>query len=162
MRLDMLAQASFFPEQASAVSSHVDALFLALLAITGIVALVIATLIIVFAIRYRRRAGEPPQTPRIMGANWMEISWSTIPFVIFVGMFIWGARIYLALAQPPAGAEEIYVVGKQWMWKVQHLEGQREINELHVPLGRPIKLTLTSEDVIHDFFVPAFRVKKDV
>ena len=158
----MFAQVSFFPEQASTVSGNVDALFLFLFAITGVVAVAIAILVIGFAIRYRRRAGGLPHTPRILGANWMEVCWSVIPLAIFIAMFVWGARIYLAMAQPPADALEIYVVGKQWMWKIQHPEGQREINELHVPLGRPVKLTLTSEDVIHDFFVPAFRTKIDV
>ena len=77
-------------------------------------------------------------------------------------MFVWGAKVFFDLTRPPAGAMEIYVVGKQWMWKVQHLDGQREINELHVPVGRPVKLIMGSEDVIHSFYIPAFRVKADV
>jgi cytochrome c oxidase subunit 2 len=158
----MFAQMSFLPEQASAVAGKVDALFLFLLALTGAVALGVTVLIIGFAIRYRRRQGAEPATPRIMGSTWMEVLWSTVPMVIFVGIFVWGAQIYLTMAQPPDDALEIYVVAKQWMWKMQHPQGQREINELHVPLGRPVKLTLTSEDVIHDFFVPAFRTKIDV
>ena len=158
----LFGQLSLFPQQASAIAGKVDALFLFLLAITGAVAAGVCVLIVTFAIRYRRRAGSDPATPRITGANWMEIAWSAIPMVIFVGIFLWGAEIYLTMAQPPDDALEIYVVGKQWMWKVQHPEGQREINDLHVPLGKPVKLTLTSEDVIHDFFVPAFRTKIDV
>jgi cytochrome c oxidase subunit 2 len=97
-----------------------------------------------------------------MGSVWLETSWSVIPFLIFLFMFAWGAEVYFSLNKPPADALEIYVVGKQWMWKVQHPEGQREINELHVPQGKAVKLTLTSEDVIHDFSVPAFRTKIDV
>ena len=92
----------------------------------------------------------------------LEITWTVIPFLITLVIFVWGARIFITLHTPPENAMEVYVVGKQWMWKIQHLEGQREINELHVPVGRPVKLMMTSEDVIHSFFVPAFRVKQDV
>ena len=144
------------------LSGLMQAMFLFLLAVAGMVTFVISSLIVVFAIRYRRRLNTTPNTPRILGANWMEILWSVVPMIIFVGIFLWGAKLYLVLARPPADALEVYVVGKQWMWKVQHPEGQREINELHVPVGRPVKLVLTSEDVIHDFFVPAFRMKADV
>jgi len=99
---------------------------------------------------------------QIEGNLALELLWSGIPFVIAMGIFMWGAKVYLALAKPPDDALEIFVVGKQWMWKLQHMEGRREINELHVPTGRPVKLTMTSEDVIHSFYVPAFRVKQDV
>jgi cytochrome c oxidase subunit 2 len=158
----MFAQLPLFPEQASAVAGRIDDLFLFLLALTGAVAFGVCILIIAFSVRYRRRESASAATPRITGATWMEVTWSVVPMLIFIGIFWWGARIYLALAQPPLDALEIYVVAKQWMWKVQHPEGQREINDLHVPLGRPVELTLISEDVIHDFFVPAFRTKVDV
>jgi cytochrome c oxidase subunit 2 len=92
----------------------------------------------------------------------LEIVWSVIPFGLTMIMFTWGAEIFFRESRPPADALPIYVVGKQWMWKLQHMEGRREINELHIPLGRAVKLTMTSEDVIHSFFVPAFRVKQDV
>jgi len=92
----------------------------------------------------------------------LEIGWTVVPFLITMVIFVWGASIFFAMASPPAETLNIYVVGKQWMWKFQHLDGQREINELHVPVGRNVKLITTSEDVIHDFFVPAFRVKADV
>jgi cytochrome c oxidase subunit 2 len=92
----------------------------------------------------------------------LELTWTFIPFVIVMTIFVWGASVYFAMARPPEETLNIYVVGKQWMWKFQHLDGQREINELHVPVGRPVKLIMTSEDVIHDVFVPAFRVKADV
>src|SRR6185503_6428231 len=88
--------------------------------------------------------------------------WTVIPFLIAMTMFGWGARVYFEQYKPPANAIEVYVVGKQWMWKLQHATGQREINQLHIPVGRKIKLIMTSEDVIHDFFVPAFRTKMDV
>ena len=92
----------------------------------------------------------------------LEIAWSVIPFLITMVIFVWGASVFFAMSRPPDETLNIYVVGKQWMWKFQHLDGQREINELHVPVGRPVKLIMTSEDVIHDFFVPAFRIKADV
>src|SRR5262249_12731125 len=142
-------------------AERVDALFFFLLAVTGAVAVLVTVLAIYFAVRYRRRLEGQP-TPRILGSLWLEMFWTVVPLLIFLIMFAWGAQVYFALTQPSADALEVYVVGKQWMWKVQHLEGQREINELHVPVGRPVKLTLTSEDVIHDFAVPAFRTKIDV
>ena len=92
----------------------------------------------------------------------MEIAWTLTPLAIFLAMFVWAANLYYEHATPPDDAMDVYVVGKQWMWKLQHASGRREINELHVPLGRPVKLVMTSQDVIHDFFVPAFRIKQDV
>jgi cytochrome c oxidase subunit 2 len=150
-----------FPERASTTADQVDALFFFLLAVTGSAALLIAVLIVYYSVRYRRRA-EGPRPPRIEGAWRLEVFWSVVPLLIFLVMFAWGAHGYFALTQPPDDAIEIYVVGKQWMWKVQHPGGQREINELHVPVNQPVKLILTSEDVVHDFFVPAFRTKVDV
>src|SRR5262249_31284231 len=100
--------------------------------------------------------------PHIHGSLALEIGWSVIPFVLVMIVFFWGARLYATIARPPDDAINIDVVGKQWMWKIQHMEGRREINELHIPVGKPVKLTMTSEDVIHAFFVPAFRTKQDV
>jgi cytochrome c oxidase subunit 2 len=111
-------------------------------------------------IRYRRRS--PDEWPKHTESSVpLEIAWTLIPTIIVLVIFVWSSTLYLANAEVPAGAIEIFVTGRQWMWKVQHPEGQREINELHVPVGRPVKLTITSEDVIHGFFLPAFRVKKD-
>jgi cytochrome c oxidase subunit II len=158
--LIMLAQVPLFPEQASGIAYRVDALFFFLCISTGIVALGVCLALIYFSIRYRRR--DPPRpTPRILELTWLEIFWSVAPFFVFLIMFVWGARIFFDMAQPPPNALDVYVVGKQWMWKVQHPQGQREINELHIPVGQPVKLTVTSEDVIHSFFVPAFRTKVD-
>jgi cytochrome c oxidase subunit II len=98
----------------------------------------------------------------VHGGLLLEIGWTVIPFAITMVIFFWGAKVYFAMANPPAETINIYVVGKQWMWKVQHITGQREINELHVPVGRPVRLIMTSEDVIHDFSIPAMRVKADV
>jgi cytochrome c oxidase subunit II len=150
-----------FPEQASTMAKHVDALYAYLLAVSAFFSLLIALTVIYFAIRYRRRS-ETELPKGIEGSLKLEITWSVIPLLIALSFFFWGAKLFFAMNRPPNDALEVYVVGKQWMWKIQHADGQREINELHVPVGRAVKLTMTSEDVIHDFFVPAFRMKKDV
>ena len=138
-----------------------DHLLYFLLAVAVFFSVVIFAAIFYFAIRYRRRseAELPHADARRHG---LEILWSVIPFGLTMVMFTWGASIFFTRAAPPDDAHQIYVVGKQWMWKLQHMEGQREINELHIPVGRAVKLTMTSEDVIHSFFVPAFRTKADV
>ena len=143
------------------MAPRVDALYFALLAISTFFGLLIAGLIVYYAIRFHRRTPDQVGT-RIHGGLTLEISWSVIPLMITMVIFVWGASVYFAMARPPDETLNVYVVGKQWMWKFQHLDGTREINELHVPVGRAVKLITTSEDVIHDFFVPAFRVKADV
>jgi len=150
-----------FPERASTMAGRVDALYFFLIGIAVFFSLLIAGLIVFYAVKYRRRAPAEIGAD-IHGSLLLEIGWSGIPLLITMVIFVWGASVFFAMARPPDDALNIYVVGKQWMWKFQHLDGQREIDELHVPLGRPVKLTMTSEDVIHDFFVPAFRVKADV
>jgi cytochrome c oxidase subunit II len=157
----MFAEVPLFPDQASTMAGRVDALLFFLLAVTGAVALLVTVLIVSFAVKYRRR-GEDDVTPRILGSPGLEWFWTIAPVFVFLVMFAWGASIYNDQARPPADAIEVFVVGKQWMWKVQHAGGQREINELHVPVGKPVRLTLISEDVIHDFGLPAFRTKVDV
>ena len=151
----------FSPEQASSYSGQVDALYGFLCALTFLVGIVISLVIIYFAIKYRRREETEVGKP-IEGSMKLELAWSIIPFCISMGIFVWGASLYYKMYHAPGEALEVYVVAKQWMWKFQHLDGQREINELHVPVGRKVKLMLTTEDVIHSFFVPAFRVKLDV
>jgi cytochrome c oxidase subunit 2 len=150
-----------FPEAASTMATRVDALYFFLLGLTAFFSLLIAGLITYYALKYRRRS------PRAIGAQshgnlLLELAWTAIPLLITMVIFVWGAGLYFAMSRPPDDAIDIYVVGKQWMWKFQHLDGQREINELHVPAGRAVRLIATSEDVIHDWFVPAFRVKADV
>jgi cytochrome c oxidase subunit II len=157
----LFAQVPLYPEQASTTAQRVDSLFLFQLAVTSTVGIIVTVLILYFVVRYRRRPGLIA-TPRITGLTSLEVAWSVIPFVIFIIMFVWGAVIYMDVAQPPPDAMEVFVVGKRWMWKLQHMTGQREINELHIPAGQPVMLTLTSEDVIHDLSVPAFRTKIDV
>jgi cytochrome c oxidase subunit 2 len=149
------------PDQASTIAQSVDHLYFFITFITLFFTVLIFSLIFYFMIKYRRRS--PDEHPKaIEGSLPLEILWTAIPTLIVAVIFVWSSSLYFQNATAPPGSMEVFVTGKQWMWKIEHPEGQREINELHVPLGRPVKLTMTSEDVIHDFFVPAFRVKKDV
>jgi cytochrome c oxidase subunit 2 len=149
------------PEQASTIAEGVDLLYYFLSAVSAFFSVLIFVAIFYFAIRYRRRSDTEIPKP-IHGSTALEILWSAIPFCIVMVMFGWGASLYFKNSRAPEGAMTINVVGKQWMWKLQHPEGQREINQLHVPIGRPVRLVMTSEDVIHSFYVPAFRTKMDV
>jgi len=157
----MFSNLPLFPPQASTMAVRVDALYFYLIAVSAFFTVLIATLVVVFSLRYRRRSDDE-RPAAIHGSTALELTWTIIPFIIAMTFFFWGASVYVSMARPPDNALEMFAVGKQWMWKIQHLEGRREINELHVPIGRPIKLTMTSEDVIHSFYVPAFRVKQDV
>ena len=149
-----------FPEQASSFAADVDALYFFVVAVSAFFSLVVAVLVIVFAIKFhRKRVGDVGA--RIEGNLAMELLWSVIPTIIMMVMFGWGASVFYHLRRMPDEAMHIYAVGKQWMWKFQHLEGQREINELHIPAGRRIKITVTSEDVVHSLYFPAFRTKID-
>ena len=150
-----------FPDQASSVAGAVDALYIALVLLTGVVSVLIWIAIFYFAIKYRRRPDnelaeeiEPPQM--------LEMAWTIIPTIIFIGIFIAGSWLFFQVQRVPDNALDIYVTGRQWMWKFQHQTGQREINTLHVPVGRPIRITMASEDVIHSLWFPSFRVKADV
>jgi len=149
-----------FPERASAMAWQVDGLYFLLVAVSAFFTLLIFALILVFAIKYRRSAH--PHPVQIEGSLPLELTWTLIPLGICMIFFAWGSLIYFQEARPPKGAMEIYAVGKQWMWKFEHETGQREINQLHVPIGRDVKMVMSSQDVIHSFFVPAFRVKADV
>ena len=143
------------------MADQVDALYYFLIVVSLFFTVVIFGGCIYFAVAYQRRDEAFIPAPQ-KDSMILEVAWSVIPFLITLTMFAWGAVIFFRVYQPPEGAMEMYAVGKQWMWKTQHPEGHREINELHVPVGRDIKMTMTSEDVIHSFFIPAFRVKKDV
>lgn len=151
----------FFPEEATRAAREVDAMFGVWLAVSVFFTALIFVLIVVFMVRYRRRS------PDEVGKSekplpWLEVIWSAVPLFIMLGMFAWGARVFFVQHQAPADAVEYWATGKQWMWKFQHPDGTREINHLHVPIGQAVKLTMTSEDVIHSFGVPAFRLKQDV
>jgi cytochrome c oxidase subunit 2 len=156
----MWEEFALFPQRASTIADSYDALFYTICAITGFFSILIATSVILFSVLYRRRPGVPSR--RIVESMWIEIAWAGIPLLIALVIFAWGVQLYVRGRIPPPGALDIYVTGKQWMWKFQHPQGPREINALHVPLGRPVRLTMSSEDVIHSLFVPAFRVKMDV
>jgi len=149
-----------FPPQSSTLAPQTDHLLYYLLALSGVMTVLIAGLILWFSIRYRRRPGNE-QATQVLGSNRLELGWTVVPLVIFLFTYAWGASVYFWAFTPPPDALQVYGIGKQWMWKFQHLSGQREIDELHVPVGRPVKVLLTSQDVIHSFYVPAFRVKQD-
>ncbi len=151
----------FFPNEASTLSGQTDLLFLFMLLVSVVVIIGIGGAILLFVVRYHRRS-EDEIPEQIVGSTRLELAWTLIPLGLTMIPFVWGASIYLQSSQPPANSEQVYVVAKQWMWKFQHADGQSEINELHVPVGRPIKLSMTAQDVIHSFFVPDFRVKQDV
>jgi cytochrome c oxidase subunit 2 len=164
----------FVPTEASSVAGQVDLFFFFMVAVSTFFSVLIAVLILVFAVRYRRRERDPesaaapageaepePEPEHGRGAMTLEIVWTVIPLILAMVMFVWSASLYFTLSRPPSDSIDMYAVGKQWMWKFQHPEGRREINELHVPVDQDVRLTLSSEDVIHSFFVPAFRVKQD-
>ena len=146
---------------ASSNAAEIDHLLLALTLMASAVLLLVFGLMWRFMFKYR--ADSPSRRGAVAGKTWrLEMAWTGATLVVFFGLFLWGANLYLRLFQPPADALTVYVVAKQWMWKAEHTGGQREINALHVPAGRPVRLLMTSEDVIHDFSVPAFRIKHDV
>jgi cytochrome c oxidase subunit 2 len=159
----LLAQAPIhLPEQASTFGPKVDPLFWYVTGVGIISTILIFAALVFMAVRYRRRSPDDPMPGPMHGNNTLEITWSIIPLGLVMVMFAWGASVYMHLVRPPQDAIEIYIVGRQWMWKIQHPDGQREINALHVPTGVPIRLIATSEDVIHSFGLPAFRAKQDV
>jgi cytochrome c oxidase subunit 2 len=146
---------------ASSIAGRTDLLFAAMLALCGTLAIVLAALVVVFCVRFRSGATADRSNPP-SNARGLELAWTITPLLIFVAIFVWAARDFVELHRAPANALPVYVVGKQWMWTLQHRNGRREINELHVPLGQPVRLVMASQDVIHSFFVPAFRLKQDV
>jgi cytochrome c oxidase subunit 2 len=154
---------TFFPESASDVARSVDAIFYALLIMCSLITLGIAAFVLTCCVRFHSDGQflkqHPIQPARSLA---IEIFWTGATTFVFLGIFVWAGVVYFRMSKAPENAQEIHVVGKQWMWKLQHLNGRREINTLHLEVGRPVKLVMTSQDVIHDFFVPAFRTKQDV
>ena len=142
------------------MASQVDGLYLFLVSVSVFFTLLIFALVFVFAVKFRKSAHAKAE--HIEGSLPLELTWTLIPLGITMIFFAWGALIYFQEARPPRGAMEVYAVGKQWMWKFEHETGQREINALHVPVGRDVKMIMSSQDVIHSFYVPAFRIKQDV
>ena len=150
-----------FPPNASSVATEMDLLYLFIAAVSAFFTVLVTALVVFFTIKYKRRHPDEVGAD-IHGSLALELTWTVIPLLLSMVMFVWGAKVFFDLARPPADAMDIYVVGKQWMWKVQHADGTREINQMHVPIGRPVRLTMGSEDVLHDYSIPAFRVKMDV
>ena len=155
-----LHNSALFPAEASTISPVTDALYVFLLLMTVVGMLLVCVLVFGFSIRYRRE--KNPVATQIEGSTLLEATWTIIPLAIFLVTFVWGALLYFRIYDPPANAMNIYVVGKQWMWKAEHPGGQHEINALHVPAGRPVQLTMISQDVFHSFSIPDFRVKREV
>jgi len=149
------------PTQASSLAGKVDALFLYELGILVFFTALVCAIFLTLAVRYRRGTRVDRTNP-VRTSLRLETLWIVVPFLLTLTMFFPGAILFYQQYNPPADASDVYVVAKQWMWKLKHPEGRREINELHVPLGRAVKLTMTSQDVIHSFFVPDFRMKQDV
>lgn len=149
------------PDLASTFAWQVDSLYFLLVALSVLFSVGIFAVLIFFAVKYRRRSEDERPKP-VHGSTPLELAWSIIPLFMAIGVFTLGAEVYFRMYKSPADAIDIFVVGKQWMWKIQHPEGVREINELHVPVNQPVNLTMTSEDVIHAFSIPAFRTKRDV
>ena len=156
----MFSGFSLFPTQASTLAPEVDNLYLGIVAITAFFAVVVVIFVVYFAIKYRDDTGEKVGAP-ITGSMPLELGWSLIPFFISIGIFVWASVVFFHIVRAPDQTLDIYSTGKRWMWRFQHIDGQREINELHVPVGRPVRVVFTSEDVLHDLFIPAFRVKAD-
>ena len=156
----MFSGFSLFPAQASTLAPEIDNLYLGVIAITAFFAVVVVIFVVYFAIKYRDDTGEKVGAP-ITGSVPLELGWSLIPFFIAIGIFVWASIVFFHIVRAPDQTLEVYSTGKRWMWRFQHIDGQREINELHVPVGRPIRVVFTSEDVLHDLFIPAFRVKAD-
>lgn len=157
----MTPELQFLPPTASTLAADVDALYFFFLGVCGFFGALVFFLTGFFAIRYRRKAGRY-HAVHSEKTLFVEIGWAFPPLLVVMTLFVWGAQLFVRMYTPPEDAMEIFVTGKQWMWKIQHPNGRREINELHVPTGQRIVLTMTSEDVIHSFYVPGFRVKRDV
>src|ERR1700712_363146 len=155
-----LYSSALFPAEASTIAPWTDALYFFLLAKTVVGLVLVGALMLGFCIRYRK--ARNPEATQVEGSTLLEATWTIIPLAIFLVTFVWGALLYFRIYNPPSNSMNIYIVGKQWMWKAEHPGGQHEINALHVPIGRPIQLTMVSQDVFHSFSIPDFRVKREV
>jgi cytochrome c oxidase subunit 2 len=154
-----LTNFSLFPPEASKIAPQMDALYFFMVLVSLIGLTIVILLVTSFSIMYSKK--RHPVAVQIEGSTMLEATWTIIPLGLFLIMFVWGSLIYFRVYTPPPNAMNIYVVGKQWMWKVEHPGGQHEINSLHVPIGRAVQLTIISQDVFHSFSIPAFRVKRE-
>jgi len=155
-----LNASALFPREASTIAPWMDELYFFLLAMTVVGIILVGAIVFTFSIRYRKAVH--PVATQIEGSTLLEATWTIIPLAIFLVTFVWGALLYFRIYNPPVNSMNIYIVGKQWMWKAEHPGGQHEINALHVPTGRPIQLTMISQDVFHSFSIPDFRIKREV
>src|SRR5579871_4147047 len=155
-----LTNFQLYPPEASKIAPQMDALYFFMVLVSMIGLTIVIILVTSFSIMYSKK--RHPVAVQIEGSTMLEATWTIIPLGLFLIMFVWGALIYFRVYTPPANAMNIYVVGKQWMWKAEHPGGQHEINTLHVPTGRPVQLTMISQDVFHSYSIPEFRVKREV
>src|ERR1700739_2461181 len=155
-----LTNSALFSPEAAALSPYMDAFYFFLIAISAVG--MIAVIMLVFGFSFKYRASVSPVATQIEGSTLLEATWTIIPLALFMICFVWGALLYFRIYNPPTNAMNIYIVGKQWMWKAEHPGGQHEINSLHIPINRPVQLTMISQDVFHSFSIPAFRVKREV
>lgn len=155
-----LHASALFPAEASTIAPEMDALYFFLILITLVGMTLVLVLLVTFSLRYRRERN--PVATQVEGSTLLEATWTIIPLALFLICFVWGAYLYFRIYNPPANSMNIYIVGKQWMWKAEHPGGQHEINSLHVPTGRPVQLTMISQDVFHSYSIPEFRVKREV
>ncbi|MEP7364383.1 MAG: cytochrome c oxidase subunit II [Acidobacteriota bacterium] len=157
----MAKDLQLFPDSAAVGVAGVDANYFFILAVSAFFGIAISLAIFFFALRYKRKSDDEVPKP-IHGSLVLELAWTVIPLLLCMVMFGWGTLVFFRNYQAPPNAMEMFVVGKQWMWKIQHPSGVREINEMHVPINRAVKLIMTTEDVLHSYYIPAFRIKKDV
>ena len=155
-----LNASALFPREASTIAPYMDALYFFLLGMTVTGVILVGAIVTTFSLRYRK--SKSPVATQIEGSTLLEATWTIIPLGIFLVAFVWGALLYFRIYTPPINSMNIYIVGKQWMWKAEHPGGQHEINALHVPTGQPIQLTMISQDVFHSFSIPEFRIKREV
>ncbi len=155
-----LTASALFPREASTIAPYMDALYVFLVGMTITGLLLVGAILVTFSIRYRKSVH--PVATQVEGSTLLEATWTIIPLAIFLITFVWGALLYFRIYNPPVNSMNIYIVGKQWMWKAEHPGGQHEINALHVPTGQPVQLTMISQDVFHSFSIPEFRIKREV
>jgi cytochrome c oxidase subunit II len=158
--VNWLTHFSLFPPEASGIAPYTDALYFFLVLISLVGMAIVTLLVVLFSVLYRKERN--PEATQIEGSTLLEATWTIIPLALFMVTFVWGALLYFRIYNPPTNAMNIYIVGKQWMWKAEHPGGQHEINALHIPINRPVQLTMISQDVFHSFSIPAFRVKREV
>jgi cytochrome c oxidase subunit 2 len=158
--VNWLTHFALFPPEASKIAADTDALYFFLVLISLVGMAIVTLLVVLFSVLYRKE--KNPEATQIEGSTLLEATWTIIPLALFMVTFVWGALLYFRIYNPPTNAMNIYIVGKQWMWKAEHPGGQHEINALHIPINRPVQLTMISQDVFHSFSIPAFRVKREV